>query len=51
MVTGMETSMVNAKVLGLFSNATFANRPRMIIQDSDFHFDEHFEAHLMGNGL
>jgi len=42
-VIGGETRMVNAKVLRLFSNETFENRPRKIIQKSEFHPDNHLE--------
>ena len=50
-VIGVETRMVNAKDLRLFSNENFENRPRTIIQKSDFHPNNHFESHLLGNGL
>ena len=46
MVIGMEIRIVNVQILGLFSNETLRNRPRTIIQDSDFHFNDRSESHV-----
>jgi len=35
----------------LFSNQPFEKRPGMTIEDFDLHSDDHFESHLLGNGL
>jgi len=35
----------------LFSNQPFEKRPVMIIEDFGLHSDDHFESHLLGNGL
>jgi len=48
---GMEIGIVNAKVVGLFSNETFETRPRTVIHDSDFHSDNRFESYLLENWL
>jgi len=48
---GMEIGIVNAKVVGLFSNETFEKRPRTVFQDSDFHSNNRFESHLLENWL
>lgn len=53
MVIRMEIRIGNKQVQGLFSNETFQKpeRPTTIVSDSDFHFDKHFESHVLGNGL
>jgi len=35
----------------LFSNEPFKKRPGMTIEDFGVHSDDHFESHLLGNGL
>ena len=35
----------------LFSNEPFEKRPRVTIEDFGLHSDDHFESHLLGNGL
>jgi len=35
----------------LFSNETFEKKSRTIIFDSDVHSGNHFESHLLGDGL
>jgi len=51
MVIRMEIKVVCAKVPGLFSNGSFEKRSQTILQDSDFHSDEDFKFHLLGNVL
>jgi len=35
----------------LFSNKPFEKRPGMAIEDFGLHSDDHFESHLLRNGL
>jgi len=35
----------------LFSNQPFEKRPVMTIEDFGLHYDDHFESHLLCNGL
>ena len=35
----------------LFSNEPFEKRPGMTIEDFGLHSSDHFESHLLGNGL
>jgi len=35
----------------LFSNEPFEERPGMTLEGFDLHSDDHFESHLLGNGL
>jgi len=49
MVIGMEIRILQGQ--GVFSNKPFEKRPVMIIQDSDFHCDDHFDSHIFGSGL
>jgi len=34
-----------------FSKKTFKKRPGMTIEDFSLHSNDHFESHLLGNGL
>jgi len=47
----MATRIVNAKLIGLFSNETFDKRPVILIADSDFLSYNHFESQPLRNGL
>jgi len=51
LVVRMQIKIRDGQNSGLFSNEPFEKRPVMTIENFDFHFDDHFESHLFGNGL
>ena len=51
MVVEMEIDILDGQSSGLFSNEPFEKRPVMTIEDFVLHSDNHFESHLLGNGL
>jgi hypothetical protein len=51
MVIGMQIEILDGQSSGLFSNEPFAKRSVMTIEDFVLHSDDHFQSHLLGNGL
>jgi len=51
MLVQVQIKILDSQSSGLFSNEPFEKRPVMTIEDFDLHSDDHFESHLLGNGL
>jgi len=51
MIIGKDIRIANTLVLALFFLLQRLQRDLDIIQDSDFHSDDHFETRLSGNQL
>jgi len=47
----MQIEFLDGQSSGLFSNEPFEKRPVMTIENVVLHFNDHFESHLLGNGL
>jgi len=51
MLVEMQNEILDGQSSGLFSNEPFEKKPVMTIEDFVLHSDDHFESHLLGNGL
>jgi len=51
MVIGIQNEILDGGTWFLFSNEPYEKKPVMIIEDFVFNSDDHFESHLLGNGL
>jgi len=51
MVIGMQIEILDGQSSVLFSNEPSEKRPVMTIEDFVLHSDDHFESHLLGNGM
>jgi len=51
MLVEMQIEIRDGQSSGLFSNEPFEKRPVMTISDFVLNSDDHFESHLLGNGL
>jgi len=51
MVVEMKFEILNGQSSGHFLNEPFEKRPVKTIEDFQFHFGDHFEFNLSGNGL
>ena len=47
----MRIEILDGQSSDLFSNEPFEKSPVMTIEDFVLHSDDHFESHLLGNGL
>jgi len=51
MLVETQIETLDGQIPDLFSNESLEKRPGMSIEDFGLHSDDHFEAHLLGNGL
>ena len=51
MLVKVQIEIPDGQSSGLFSSELFEKRPVMTIEDFDLHLDDHFESHLLGNGM
>jgi len=51
MVIGMEIKILDGQSSGLFLNEPLEKRPAMIIEEFEFHLDDHFVSYVFGIGL
>jgi len=51
MLVEMQNEILDFQSSGLFSNEPFEKKPVMTIEDFVLHSNDHFESHLLGNGL
>ena len=51
MLVEMQIEIFDGQSSGLFSNEPFEKRSVMTIEDFVLHSDDHFESHLLRNGL
>jgi len=51
MVIGIQNEILDGENCGLLSIEPYGKKPVMTIEDFVLYFDDHFESHLLGNGL
>jgi len=51
MVIGIQNEILDSESWSLFSNEPYEKKSVMTIKDFVLYSDEHFESHLLGNGL
>jgi len=51
MVIGMQIEILDGHHRSLFKGLIWKETWTLTIEDFDLHFDEHFQSHLLGNGL